>query len=86
MAEKSLKKRKFALDEVLVMTQNPKLASGDYSKLILVLENVVAEDNNTLLVAKAARCLAGLARGLGEQVSCSDLGFFLTFCHLTLLI
>ena len=85
MAEKSLYRRKFALDKLLILTQKAKFASGDYRQLVRVLKDIVAEDNNTLLVAQAARCLAGLARGLGSRVSSDVLKFLLAnFPYLSL--
>lgn len=49
------------------LVQNPKLASGDYNELVRVLKKFIAKDANVILVALAAQCLAGLAKGLRAQ-------------------
>ena len=66
--EKKWQLRKEALDALLPLSQNPKLASGDYNDLIRVLKKFIAKDANVMLVALAAQCLAGLAKGLRTGV------------------
>ena len=84
--------RKESLDALLPLTQNPKLAQGDYHELVKVLKKsssstipqlsssssipnppipilqvlkkFVAKDTNVMLVALAAQCITGLAKGL----------------------
>ena len=56
--------RKESLDALLPLTQNPKLQPGDYHDLVKVLKKFIAKDTNVTLVALAAQCLAGLAKGL----------------------
>ena len=64
MEEKKWQLRKEALDGLLPLTQNPKLQPGDYHEVVKVLKKFIAKDTNVMLVALAAQCLAGLARGL----------------------
>ena len=62
--EKKWQLRKESLDALLALTQNPKLQPGDYHDLVKVLKKFIAKDTNVMLVALAAQCLAGLAKGL----------------------
>ncbi|KAM6311968.1 cytoskeleton-associated protein 5 isoform 2-T2 [Aegotheles albertisi] len=64
---KKWQERKEALEAVEVLVKNPKLESGDYSDLVKVLKKVVGKDTNVMLVALAAKCLAGLASGLRKK-------------------
>ena len=66
--EKKWQLRKEALDALFPLSQNPKLAPGDYNELIRVLKKFIAKDANVMLVALAAQCLAGLAKGLRAGV------------------
>jgi cytoskeleton-associated protein 5 len=66
--EKKWQLRKEALDALLPLSQNPKLAPGDYNDVIRVLKKFVAKDANVMLVTLAAQCLAGLAKGLRTGV------------------
>jgi cytoskeleton-associated protein 5 len=66
--EKKWQLRKEALDALFPLTQNPKIASGDYNELIRVLKKFIAKDANVMLVTLAAQCLAGLAKGLRGSV------------------
>ena len=68
LIEKKWSLRKEALDELLPLTKSPRLASGKYTDLCRALGEVVAKDANVMLVALAAQCLAGLARGLQSDV------------------
>ena len=52
------------MDALLPLTQNPKLQPGDFHELVKVLKKFIAKDTNVMLVALAAQCLAGLAKGL----------------------
>uniref|UniRef100_A0A8C5UJ52 Cytoskeleton associated protein 5 n=1 Tax=Malurus cyaneus samueli TaxID=2593467 RepID=A0A8C5UJ52_9PASS len=64
---KKWQERKEALEAVEVLVKNPKLESGDYADLVKVLKKVVGKDTNVMLVALAAKCLAGLATGLRKK-------------------
>ncbi|XP_009704829.1 PREDICTED: cytoskeleton-associated protein 5 isoform X2 [Cariama cristata] len=64
---KKWQERKEALEAVEVLVKNPKLESGDYADLVKVLKKVVGKDTNVMLVALAAKCLAGLAAGLRKK-------------------
>merc|ERR1719348_541296 len=61
---KAWKERKESLDALHPLTQNPKLQPGDYHELVKVLKKFISKDTNVMLVALAAQCLAGLAKGL----------------------
>lgn len=62
--EKKWQLRKEALDALLPLTKNPKIAPGDFNDLVRVLKKFVGKDSNVMLVALAAQCFAGLAKGL----------------------
>jgi len=62
--EKKWQLRKESLDALHPLTQNPKLLPGDYHELVKVLKKFIAKDTNVMLVALAAQCLTGLAKGL----------------------
>ncbi|XP_009472078.1 PREDICTED: cytoskeleton-associated protein 5 isoform X2 [Nipponia nippon] len=64
---KKWQERKEALEAVELLVKNPKLESGDYADLVKVLKKVVGKDTNVMLVALAAKCLAGLASGLRKK-------------------
>ncbi|XP_053923572.1 cytoskeleton-associated protein 5 isoform X2 [Cuculus canorus] len=64
---KKWQERKEALEAVEMLVKNPKLESGDYADLVKVLKKVVGKDTNVMLVALAAKCLAGLATGLRKK-------------------
>lgn len=62
--EKKWQLRKESLDALLPLSQNPKLLPGDFGDLVRVLKKFIQKDTNVMLVALAAQCLAGLAKGL----------------------
>eukprot|EP00095_Tigriopus_kingsejongensis_P001503 maker-scaffold1086_size63525-snap-gene-0.14 protein:Tk01503 transcript:maker-scaffold1086_size63525-snap-gene-0.14-mRNA-1 annotation:"microtubule associated protein" len=62
--EKKWQLRKEALDALLPLTKNPKIAPGDYNDLVRVLKKFISKDSNVMLVALAAQCFSGLAKGL----------------------
>ncbi|XP_077499940.1 cytoskeleton-associated protein 5-like isoform X2 [Amblyomma americanum] len=64
---KKWQERKEALEKLLELTSNPKLEAGDYADLVKVLKRIVAKDSNVIVVALAAKCLAGLAAGLRQK-------------------
>uniref|UniRef100_A0A8C0YH30 Cytoskeleton associated protein 5 n=2 Tax=Cyprinus carpio TaxID=7962 RepID=A0A8C0YH30_CYPCA len=64
---KKWQERKEALEAVEALTKNPKLESGDYGDLVRALKKVIGKDANVMLVAMAAKCLAGLAAGLRKK-------------------
>ncbi|XP_037896089.1 protein mini spindles isoform X3 [Glossina fuscipes] len=55
------------LDKLL--TENPKLESGDYGAVVTALKKVITKDTNVVLVAMGGKCLAMLAKGLGKRFS-----------------
>ena len=65
--EKKWQLRKQALDALLPLSQTPRIAPGDYHDLIACLKKFVAKDTNVMLVALAAQCLAGLAKGMRQN-------------------
>jgi hypothetical protein len=62
--EKKWQLKMESLDALLPDTQSPKPQHGDYHELVKVLCKFIAKDTNMMLVALAAQCLTGLARGL----------------------
>ncbi|XP_077424223.1 cytoskeleton-associated protein 5 isoform X2 [Vanacampus margaritifer] len=64
---KKWQERKEALEAVESLLKNPKLENGDYGDLVRALKKVVGKDTNVMLVALAAKCLAGLASGLRKK-------------------
>ena len=62
--EKKWQLRKEALDALLPLSQTPKIVNGDFQDLVRVLKKFISKDTNVMLVALAAQCLAGLAKGL----------------------
>ncbi|XP_075044282.1 cytoskeleton-associated protein 5 isoform X2 [Mixophyes fleayi] len=64
---KKWQERKEALEAVEVLVKNPKIESGDFADLVRALKKVVGKDTNVMLVALAAKCLAGLATGLRKK-------------------
>lgn len=64
---KKWQERKEALEAVEILVKNPKLEAGDYADLVKALKKVVGKDTNVMLVALAAKCLAGLATGLRKK-------------------
>ncbi|XP_075783714.1 cytoskeleton-associated protein 5 isoform X2 [Pelodiscus sinensis] len=64
---KKWQERKEALEAVEMLVKNPKLEAGDYADLVKALKKVVGKDTNVMLVALAAKCLAGLATGLRKK-------------------
>ncbi|KAL3205498.1 hypothetical protein MRX96_040791 [Rhipicephalus microplus] len=64
---KKWQERKEALEKLLELVSNPKLEPGDYDDLVKALKRIVAKDSNVIVVALAAKCLAGLAAGLRQK-------------------
>ena len=62
--QKKWQERKEALDALHGLVQNPKLQPGDYHEVTKVLRKFITKDTNVMLVALAAQCMAGLAKGL----------------------
>ncbi|XP_063608455.1 cytoskeleton-associated protein 5-like isoform X2 [Penaeus indicus] len=69
------KDRKEAVDLLLPLSQSPKLESGDYHDLMKVLKKIIGKDTNVMIVAVAAQCLTGLAKGLKKKFSPFALSF-----------
>ncbi|XP_029845565.2 cytoskeleton-associated protein 5 [Ixodes scapularis] len=64
---KKWQERKEALEKLLELAGLPKLEAGDYGDLVKALRRTVSKDSNVVVVALAARCLAGLALGLRQR-------------------
>uniref|UniRef100_A0A8C4N4N1 TOG domain-containing protein n=1 Tax=Eptatretus burgeri TaxID=7764 RepID=A0A8C4N4N1_EPTBU len=64
---KKWQERKEALESLEVLVKQPRLEPGDYGELVRALKKVIAKDLNVMLVALAAKCLAGLASGLRRK-------------------
>ncbi|XP_065221041.1 protein mini spindles isoform X2 [Planococcus citri] len=65
---KKWQERKEALDAVeQLLTNAPKLESGDYGDLVRALKKVITKDTNVILVGIAAKCMAMLAKGLKKK-------------------
>lgn len=70
LEEKKWTLRKESLEALeKLLTENPKLESGEYGSLITSLKKVITKDTNVVLVAMAGKCLAMLAKGLGKRFS-----------------
>jgi len=65
--EKKWQLRKEALDALLPLSQTPKIQPGDFHELVVVLKKFIGKDTNVMLVALAAQCLAGIAKGLRQS-------------------
>ncbi|KAJ8298919.1 hypothetical protein KUTeg_022979 [Tegillarca granosa] len=66
---KKWQERKEALEAVQKLAENPKLESGDYGVLVRSLLKVIEKDTNVMLVAIAAKCICGIAKGLRKKFS-----------------
>jgi cytoskeleton-associated protein 5 len=65
---KKWQERKEALETLQkLIDENPKLATGDYAELVKQLKKFIGKDNNVVVVAAAAKCLAGIAKGLRKS-------------------
>ncbi|XP_063800617.1 cytoskeleton-associated protein 5 isoform X2 [Pseudophryne corroboree] len=64
---KKWQERKEALEAIEILVKNPKIEAGDFGDLVRALKKVVGKDTNVMLVALAAKCLAGLAAGLRKK-------------------
>ncbi|KAH7979345.1 hypothetical protein HPB49_009121 [Dermacentor silvarum] len=64
---KKWQERREALEKLLEIASNLKLEPGDYGDLVKALKRIVAKDSNVVVVALAAKCLAGLAAGLRQK-------------------
>ncbi|GAU87486.1 hypothetical protein RvY_00320-2 [Ramazzottius varieornatus] len=61
--------RKDSLDILDKHSSTPKIAEGDFSGLITILQKIVAKDSNVVCVALGAKCLANMAKGLNKKFS-----------------
>nr|XP_039262114.1 cytoskeleton-associated protein 5-like [Styela clava] len=64
---KKWQERKEMLELCQKLCENPKIENGDYGDLVKVLKKVVSKDTNVMLVTIAAKCLAGLAKGIRKK-------------------
>ncbi|KAE8606436.1 hypothetical protein XENTR_v10010735 [Xenopus tropicalis] len=64
---KKWQERKEALEAVEALVKNPKIEAGDFADLVKALKKIVGKDTNVMLVALAAKCIAGLAAGLRKK-------------------
>ncbi|KAM7363198.1 msps cytoskeleton-associated protein 5 isoform 2-T4 [Cochliomyia hominivorax] len=70
LEEKKWTLRKESLEALeKLLTENPKLESGDYGPVVTALKKIITKDTNVVLVAMAGKCLAMLAKGLGKRFS-----------------
>ncbi|XP_050341877.1 protein mini spindles isoform X2 [Bactrocera neohumeralis] len=68
LEEKKWTLRKESLEALeKLLTENPKLESGEYGVLVNTLKKVITKDSNVVLVAMAGKSLAMLANGLGKR-------------------
>lgn len=68
LEEKKWTLRKESLEALeKLLTENPKLESGEYGVLVNTLKKVITKDSNVVLVAMAGKCLAMLANGLAKR-------------------
>ncbi|KAG8185075.1 hypothetical protein JTE90_029692 [Oedothorax gibbosus] len=64
---KKWQERKDVLENLLQMTTNVKLESGDYGDLVRALKKCVSKDSNVVVVAIAIKCLTALVVGLRKK-------------------
>ncbi|XP_034663855.1 protein mini spindles isoform X2 [Drosophila subobscura] len=70
LEEKKWTLRKESLEALeKLLTDHPKLESGEYGTLVNALRKVITKDSNVVLVALAGKCLAMLAKGLVKRFS-----------------
>ncbi|XP_033245413.1 protein mini spindles isoform X4 [Drosophila miranda] len=70
LEEKKWTLRKEALEALeKLLTDHPKLESGEYGTLVNALRKVITKDSNVVLVALAGKCVAMLAKGLVKRFS-----------------
>jgi len=70
LEEKKWTLRKESLEALeKLLTDNPKVESGEYGTLVNALKKVITKDSNVVLVAMAGKCLALLAKGLSKRFS-----------------
>eukprot|EP00118_Oscarella_pearsei_P028343 m.1928 g.1928 ORF g.1928 m.1928 type:complete len:2015 (+) comp8067_c0_seq1:84-6128(+) len=68
-ASPAWKTRKEALDLLLPLAESPKLVDGHYGDLVKTLHRIILKDSNVMIVVVAAKCVAGLAKGLKKKFS-----------------
>ncbi|XP_047135598.1 cytoskeleton-associated protein 5 isoform X1 [Hydra vulgaris] len=64
---KKWQERKETLEALEKLTSNPKLEAGQYGEVCAVLKKVITKDSNVVVVAIAANCVTGLAKGLRKK-------------------
>lgn len=65
---KKWQERKEALESLQnLLDANPKLMQGDYGDLVRQLKKFIGKDTNVVIVAAAAKALAGVASGMRKQ-------------------
>ncbi|XP_065835694.1 cytoskeleton-associated protein 5-like isoform X2 [Oscarella lobularis] len=69
MGSPSWKLRKEALDALLPLAESPKMVDNHYGELVKALHHVILKDSNVMVVIVAAKCVAGLAKGLKKRFS-----------------
>lgn len=68
LEEKKWTLRKESLEALeKLLTENPKLESGDYGSMVTALKKIITKDTNVVLVAMGGKCMALLAKGLGKR-------------------
>ncbi|XP_060086364.1 cytoskeleton-associated protein 5-like [Ylistrum balloti] len=66
---KKWQERKEVLEALQKLTENQRIANGDFGGLVKTLIKVVGKDTNVMLVAIGAKCMAGIAKGLRKKYS-----------------
>lgn len=74
---KKWQERKEMLEICQKLCETPKIEPGDFGDLVKALKKVISKDTNVMLVTIAAKCLAGLAKGIRRKfqpfaVACID--------------
>ncbi|XP_076471814.1 cytoskeleton-associated protein 5-like isoform X2 [Babylonia areolata] len=64
---KKWQERREALEALQKLVESPKIENGSFGTLVSSLLKVIGKDSNVMLVALAANCLTGLAKGLRKN-------------------
>lgn len=64
---KKWQERKEMLDQCQKLCENARIEPADFGDLVRALKKVVSKDTNVMLVTVAAKCIAGLAKGIRKK-------------------
>uniref|UniRef100_A0A8D8W5H1 Cytoskeleton-associated protein 5 n=1 Tax=Cacopsylla melanoneura TaxID=428564 RepID=A0A8D8W5H1_9HEMI len=68
LEEKKWQERKEAMDGLeKLLTESPKLETGDYGDLVRALKKLITKDSNVVVVGVGCKCLAMLVNGLKKK-------------------